>query len=263
MKRLLIKNVHLASHCRFLSALMRTSVNKITQRPPPNGFSFNYVLGSRQFSLAKNSEDYSISLFCDVQNIAMKSVGGGVSDKVRPRKRSKTRVTNSQSPQHVYFYTRLKLLHTSFPFHVEVLCHTLLGQLILDSVCFHTKEPLFREGPAKFDTQLSYRGPFLTQSSLVDLLVNQTPSSSPLWNGPQASGQPFDQSSHFIAFQGSNYGHLPVHTVNPALTDKIISFLDIFGIDDDIAEFIQETVPCIQAHELSAWKEILIQELAC
>ncbi|CCW63828.1 unnamed protein product [Phytomonas sp. EM1] len=262
MKRFLNGNIKHASCYRRFSALIEACPSEITRKEPPNSFTFNYVLGSRQFSLTKSGEDHNISLFCDVQNVAMKPVRGGISATGQPRKRSKTRVMNKRSTQHVYFHSVLKLLHASFPFYVEVLCHALLGQIVFDSVCFHNREPLFQEGPAKFDTQLSYRGPNLTQSSLADLVVNHMPSSSPLWNGPQASAQPFDQSSNFIVSPGSNYGHFPVHTVNPILTDKIASLFSIFGIDDNIAEFIQETAQHIQAQERSAWKQILLQELS-
>lgn len=219
---------------------------------PPHGFVFNYQPGSRLFTLCTPSEATPrVVVSCVVSpkkrgQLRHGQRRGRVPRRVRP-----------QLPFETTNYTRFSCCISGATqgssLELEVRCRSLLGQIVIDGITLGEDVVTAAEGPEQCYSQLSYQGPYVSQSHLAELIVNSLPTSSPLWSPRQATSAPFDADLNYASSPFSRFGHAPVHTLNPTLAGKAAKLLEGLGVDDELASFVEETSEKVRREEEDAW----------
>lgn len=226
----------------------------------PDDFSVAHTLGTAQFQMTKRSQDCTVVVQCDVPNTPLKSLLGGRRAHPLRRKPQKVRRPSASTSTPVTMACGVSFSPHICPFHVEVTCHALLGQLLIDGVCFHDAPVSLAPGPERGPSELVYRGPNMSQAYLAEALANQGGDSSPMWSSPHAQSRPFDSRLNYLASPPQFFGHMPVHTVNPTLGENVTQLLACCGINDDLAQFVQMSAEAVQREERKAWLAVTRKE---
>lgn len=220
---------------------------------PPHGFHEKHFPGMRQFTLwGKSMNGSDVLVRCTLPS--KKSVPWKPRDVVRHA--SKSGLTCSS----IQFACQVSNLSPNFPFNVHVCCHTLLGQVCVDSAMFTRETISVLEGPENVRTQLYYQGPYLTQGHLAECVVSKPIRSSPMEELKHAHSD-FFSPSVFESSPHHFFGHMPVHTVKPELSHQISSLLECFGIDDTLASYVEQRGADIETAEVTRWRNIVCRRM--
>lgn len=244
------------SNVGAITPLARASIS-VT---PPEGFSFHHVLGSAQFQLCRRTRQCSTVIHCDVRKKSIMAAGLGRNGQESRRTHLRVRDLARHNPSRVSFSCLATFAPQVCSLHMEVVCHALLGHLVVDSVCFSEDRVSFVTGPEECPSQMLYRGPDMTQSHLAEFLCSHSRDSSPVFDSPQTGLSPFGQRAGFLPAPLQAFGHRPVHTVSPKLLSKVTSLLACCHVNDKLADFIQTTVPIVEEREQKAWLSLTADE---
>lgn len=220
---------------------------------PPHGFSLLHANGSGQFQLVRDKGGCRTIVNCNVSTTVgdVKTSGKALKAHRKTRVGSKPRWATQST--NVNFTCVLSFPPRICAFQLEVLCHALLGQLVVDGVSFHEIPTSFVAGPERSPLQLTYRGPNLSQAHLAEALCNKTRGSSLLCSGRHIDANPFDERENYLASPFQGYGHMPVHTVVPKLTDGVARLLECCRVDDTLADYVQKTAHAVKRQEREFW----------
>ncbi|KAK7200140.1 hypothetical protein NESM_000064300 [Novymonas esmeraldas] len=218
-------------------------------RQAPHNLQFDHVLGSRRFSLFGEAVNNSKLLVqCTVP--VMRSA--------RQIRRRRV-VGNSRAADEdvqVVFECVLSNICRGFPLALTLRCSTRAGLLVINGASFSATRPTLLEGPEIAQNQLSYHGPHMNQSHLADLLVERRPPTSPLDDPAHREATFFSTLDCFDTSPHTWFGHLPVHTVKPELVDRIAALVSEFGVDDDLADYVDWKARAVAALEQDAWARV-------
>ncbi|KPI85149.1 hypothetical protein ABL78_5809 [Leptomonas seymouri] len=153
------------------------------------------------------------------------------------------------------FTCQLSNLCRGFPLILTLRCEARARQLVVKGAAFTREVVELRQGPEATCNQLTYSGPYLTQTHLADLAIGAQPLSSPLEQTSHEEALFFNSTHCFDNCAHNWYGHNPVHTVRPEMTEAIAQVAASFGVDDDLAAYISEQAHLVEKAEMAAWRQ--------
>lgn len=211
------------------------------RRVPPNGFNAFHTSGTGTLVLKKNCYNREITIISPLNYFSAEK------KTIKP-------VNSNTTP---FFYLLEGSRNIDFPFDICGTCKSVLGQLVIDTICFTTCN--FSDRIDYADLALLdnfYCGPQLNQGHLVKvifkeyigILEDNLYSSS---NG--CAYEPTITSPSVFNF----FSHNPVHTVTEDITEAVSEFLQFYGIDDTLADYISLSSVDTKKKELSNWKRVM------
>ncbi|EAN77610.1 hypothetical protein, conserved [Trypanosoma brucei brucei TREU927] len=240
-----------------IARISRSDIN--SRAHLPFNFDVCYELGSREFTLFSSVGSTSVLVFCNVSSRRLRSVKGGQGETEFPPKRlnvKRRRQSGSADRSPVVFSAFVSMPTSGLT--IEALCCSSLGLLVVDGVSFH-QGPLTESmipQDAHPGPEGHYQGPLLNQRSLAEMVVNT--------RGCITSVDPFRQQESF--FDGHvnpwnarslRFGHVPVHTAKPGFSDALCHFLEVFGVNDELAFFVEDFAHLVHREEETAWTNVL------
>lgn len=231
-------------------SLLKTST--ATEGEESSRWIFRHIPGSRQFALFGEAANCSkVTVHCTLPISARRSSRRG-----RSLDRSRTKSQPSVNKQIIPFTCQLSNICRGFPLVLSLRCETRADQLVLHGAAFTRDSTELRQGPEAFENQLTYGGPHLTQTQLADVVLGLRPLSSPLEQTSHEEALFFTSTSCFDSSAHNWYGHNPVHTVRPEVTDAVAQLASCFGVDDALAAYVAEKARLVEQSEKAAWRQM-------
>eukprot|EP00796_Vickermania_ingenoplastis_P012446 gene12446-8535_t len=225
---------------------------------PPNGFRVDRIPGTRSVVLRKDDGYRSpkVDVIYAVQQTPIRSTAGpgapgGPSTKIN-RSKGEEAIQDNGVP---FFYSIYNLRTISFPFDVVGYCQCCLGICVTKSAAF--LPPRIASASSSSSAPLNgfsdltfledyYAGPRVTQTSLAKVVLDDAPLarhhrfSDRLYPPADAS---FFTADHEVdggmRDRDAMFGHSPVHTVNADVAESVGKLLELFGVDDRLAAFVE------------------------
>jgi hypothetical protein len=144
---------------------------------------------------------------------------------------------------------------------MEALCACVAQSLCVDGLVVHD-EPLSDElmqGRPSSRAHNVYRGAYLSQRHLAEYVCHVAGGPNPVAPNRHMIRRFFDPSINYDVSQ--HFGHLPVHTCSSSFTQKVVSFLMAFGVDDDLAHFLHAKVLEVRSSAEADWLKSTVGEL--
>ncbi|KPA78098.1 putative mitochondrial hypothetical protein [Leptomonas pyrrhocoris] len=232
---------------RVGSAVTKLSTSSESGASPR--WAFRHILGTRQFALFSDTvNNAKVSAHC--------TLPAPRAGRKYKRNRSRPQSEATSDKQLLPFTCQLSNLCRGFPLVLTLRCETRAGQLVVNGASFTREAVELRQGPEATRNQLSYSGPYLTQTHLADLVVGVRPLSSPLEQVFHEEALFFNSTYCFDNSAHSWHGHNPVHTVRPEVTEAIAQVAASFGVDDALAAYVSEKARLVEKAEVAAWRQI-------
>lgn len=231
--------------CRSAGNLL-ASFSGATESAASRQWLFRHTPGTRQFAL-----------FSEAPNNAKASVHCTLPASrfyhARKKRRNRHLTELSLEGCSLPFTCQLSNLCRGFPLVLNLYCETRAGQLVLSGAAFTRDAVELRQGPEASRNQLTYCGPHLTQTQLADLVIGALPLSSPLAQGVHEETLFFNSTCCFDNCAHNWYGHNPVHTVRPEVTEAVAQVASCFGVNDTLAAYVLEKALLVAKAERAAW----------
>ncbi|KAG5505998.1 hypothetical protein GH5_05678 [Leishmania sp. Ghana 2012 LV757] len=220
-----------------------------SSRVAPHNLKPRHVLGTRRFSLYGEAINHSKLL---VQCALSWTPSQKRSRRSRvPRKGMKV---NALGP--IEFECQLSNICRGFPLVLSLCCSTRAGLLIINGASFFPTSSVVLEGPECSHYQFTYHGPHMNQSHLAELVIGRRLTNSPLDDISHSEAVFFSAAHSFDSSSRTWFGHTPVHTIKPELAGRIAELVSAFGVDDELAEYVEWKAHAVEELEREAWMQI-------
>lgn len=209
-----------------------------SRKVPPNGFYSYHTPGTGSLVLKKKFGDRNITIISPLNYFC----------------RAEKSVRTDGVP---FIYILESLKDVDFPYNICGTCKSVLGQLIINSICF-TKSS-FSDNVDHTELSLLnrfYCGPHLNQVHLVNAVMQE-------YSGIHddkvyvMSDSSFYKPTVGLPSIFTFFGHTPVHSVTEDVTEAVAEFLEFYGIDDSLAHYIDSSSIEVKNKELSNWKKVM------
>lgn len=210
---------------------------------PPNGFSVQHFRGSNIIVLDKKLLFGNVRVIFPVGIESRKGLLRGHL-KVPQRKDGL-----------LFFFSICNSKQKIVPFMLYGLCYCSIGQVILEKF-FFAPDMLSVSHLDKFSLFLldvSYYGPQITQRTLVNSLACKLPSRKDELVYPESDSFFCSSEKDFSLHSALN--HLPVHCVSEDTSAALIHFLECYGINDELATYLETISAKIGQGEKRVWEE--------
>lgn len=215
-------------------------------------WTFRHIPGTRQFALFGEAANHSkVSVHCTLPVPVQRRMR-----REGRQNRSRMAAKPLDDRRIIPFSCQLNNMCRGFPMVLMLRCETRAGQLVLNGAAFARDATELRQGPEASQNQLTYGGPHLTQTQLADFVLGVLPSSSPLATPTHEEALFFNAAYCFDNSAHNWYGHNPVHTVRPEMTEAIAHLVASFGIDDALAANVADKARLVEQSEKAAWRQM-------
>lgn len=150
---------------------------------------------------------------------------------------------------------QIAVSHPASALALAVGASTHARMLVIDSLVVHPSDisalDPSQEGQRAF--KALYQGPAMHKREYMEATLNISSAVSPL--APHRQWREVPDSQFFSATSRfSRYGHLPMHTVSPAVYDAVAAYVhDGLRVTDAVAEFVDAYARCMQSDETALW----------
>nr|CCC93395.1 conserved hypothetical protein [Trypanosoma congolense IL3000] len=241
--------------------IVKSDTDSVTNRLQlPHRFDLHHKLGTREFTMYAEVFEATVLVHCSVSNHRLRPLGGGKNSAgtFGTRRKAKTRRQNCPPDDLPVEFSAFVAVPPS-GLTLEALCSCSLGFLVVDGILFH--RGLMPESVIPQDGNLVregvYQGPLLNQRLLAECVVSTRGCINPLEPHRQHQAFFFDRHVNLWSSRFSRLGHLPVHTAKPEFADTLCHFLGCFGVNDELARFVEEFAHQVHKEEKSHWFNIL------
>lgn len=234
---------------KIICKLGNGGVKVRTISSPPNGFSAKHVEGFNSIVLEKK---WLLGRVQVISSLCTQSCDYLLHYHPKLSKSSET----------CYFiFSILNNNLSPFPWGIHGICYCVLGQVVVDRFFF---TPDTTPSSQIDDISLglldtSYCGPQLSQGFLVTALAGKLPIINNNLVYPASDSSFFSSQLDFFTF--FSFNHFPVHSVNEDILEAVSIFLESYGINDSLAEYLEAMTSKKKEDEKQRWKSSLLRVL--